>query len=121
LARPEFWLKYQQVNPEGQIEWNDGDTSSIFRGRIAKNEAKNDFADLTGKQIQVVLSEDFPYTRILTRDVTIAPDQVTNKGAFEFVFQSGQLPATGEWKIEVMMKNQNQQVGITHHEDFNVI
>jgi hypothetical protein len=122
MARPQFWLKYQQVNPQNQIEWPDGDLATVFRGRICTNEEKTEFANLTGVQVQVVLSNDGnENTRFLTRDVTIAPNQVANKGAFQFVFQSGQLPTAGEWKIEVMMKTGGNQTGITHHEDFNVI
>jgi len=115
MARPKFWLKYTQFS------WSDNDLVTIFRGRIARNEAKNDFADLTGVLVQVILSQDFPYNRILTRNVTIAPNQVTNKGAFEFVFVTGELPTVGRWKIEVMMKTGGNQIGITHHEDFDIV
>ena len=115
VPRPVFWLKYTDAT------WLDSDTTTVFRGRIARNEAKDDFADLTGVQVQVILSRDFPYLRTLTRDVTIAPDQVSNKGAFQFTFLTGELPVIGLWKIEVMMKTNGNQIGITHHEDFDVV
>ena len=115
MARPEFWLKYTDFS------WLDNDTTTVFRGRIARNPAKDNFSDLTGIRVQVILSQDYPYNRILTRDVTIAPNQVTNKGAFQFTFLTGELPTVGEWKIEVMMKTGGNQIGITHHEDFDIV
>lgn len=120
MPRPEFWLKFDGVDVENRIHWNAGDLVTKFEGRICTDEAKTQFLNLEGHKVQVIISEDFPYNRTLTRDVTNVANQDVNTGMFEFTFQAGQLPITGDWKIEMILKIGNTEIGITHHEDFVV-
>lgn len=121
MPRPEFWLQYDQVDAENRIKWNDGDLVTQFTGKISTSEERTAFKNLLGIQVQVIISEDFPYLRTLTRDVTVVANQQVNTGSFEFTFAVGQLPTIGEWKIEMLLKQGLTEIGITHHEDFVVI
>ena len=107
---PQYWLKYTQT------EWNKDDTTTKFTGSVHNTEARESVIDFTGLVVEVAIRSDAEKVEQVRKEVTL-----TEKGSFEFVFDTDTVPKIGKWKIEIFLLRDDELIGITHHEDFNVI
>ena len=105
-----YWLKYTQS------DWDEYDTTTKFTGSVHTSEAKESVLDFTGLVIEAAIRSDAERVEQVRKEVTF-----TEKGSFEFVFSTDTVPEIGLWKIEIFLFEDAELIGITHHEDFNVI
>jgi len=105
------YLKYTQE------QWSEGDTATKFVGTVYDDNERTQETDINGLDFKV--------------DIVSDPDSIeqfskigdkTTGSSFEFNFDNGEIPAIGEWKLEVYLVDENGDiVDATHHDDFEVI
>ena len=114
MSRPEFWLEYTDTT------WIKDDTTTTFVGTIYRDEALTLKKDLTGIVARAIISIDAPYFDKGSKEVT-NHNQTINRGEFHLKFNVGVINEIGLFKIEVRLFEDGSAIGITHHEDFEVI
>jgi len=105
----QYWLKYTQDR------WDENDTTTKFTGSVYYNELRTDIVDLTGLVVEAAIRSDAERVEQMRQEVTF-----TERGSFEFVFNTGTVPEIGKWKLEIFLFRNGELIGITHHGDFDV-
>jgi len=104
-----YWLSHNRAF------WSVGNITKKFTGTIHTEETRTNELDLSDKEVRVLIREDYPITELLSKPVTI-----TRRNSIEFLFTEGEVPEIGEWKVEFIILENGEEIGITHHEDFDV-
>lgn len=73
--------------------------------------------DLSGVNIFAIIRDDLLYGEVLSRT---ARTRLGNN-VVEFTLPASITPRIGDWKMEFWLYKNSVILGITHHEDFNVM
>lgn len=95
--------------------WKKNDTITMFESAIYEDEAHTIPFDLQGMQVKAVIRSDNDFSVKFETNVTLK-----NKERFEFKFKTKEIPDIGLWKIEFFITQGNEEIGMTHHDDFDV-
>ncbi len=108
-SRPKYWLRY--TTPK----WSRMNLSRKFVGSICDDEERTSVVPLKRLTVIARIRQDFPI-------IQKSEINITSKGRnnFDFMFIPVTLPEVGEWKIELFLYDNNELIGFTHHEDFEV-
>lgn len=96
--------------------WVKRDTVCIFKSAIYEDKAHTIPFDLQGMQVKVSIRSDEDYSVKFETNVTLK-----NQEKFEFRFRTNEIPDIGLWKIEFFITQGGTEIGMTHHDDFDII
>jgi len=113
ITRPDIW-----VTPS-HTDWQKGDKTTLYTLTIYDDETKTQPRNLTGEQIFIIISTDFPYNEDFTVEVT---DKITDSlnGVLSSTFPKNAVNKTGEFKVEIYVLDGTTRL-YSHHIDFNVV
>ena len=111
-TRPDIWT-VPSTNT-----WTKGDKTTIYTLDIFNDEGLTQKRNLTGEQIFIIISTDFPYNEDWTVEIT---DKVTDavNGHIESTFPANAVNRIGEFKVETYIDGTPRLY--SHHIDFNLV
>lgn len=95
--------------------WKKNDIITIFESAIYEDEAHTKPFDLQGLQVKAVIRSDDDFSMKFKTNVTLKTQE-----KFQIKFKVGEIPEIGLWKIEFSITKGNEEIGMTHHDDFDV-
>ncbi len=101
------------------IDWTKRDTTTDYSVQLFSDIERKKPIDLTGGQIWMIISTDFPYKEEFLIEVTAKKTDDLN-GRVQTKFALQEINKNGEFKIEFFtgsLTNRNY----SHHIDFNVV
>jgi hypothetical protein len=114
-VRPTIWVTPSHTN------WTKGDTTTAFTLDIFNDEAKTQPRNLTGEQVFLIISDDYPYNERFLVEVT---DKITDavNGRLSSTFPKNAVNQTGEYKVETFVLDTDGTTRLySHHIDFNIV